>query len=739
MAVNSTDYLLQQLVNQNKDNNDSLTAIRELLAESIKNDKKKSGSKDNRKNNGNGSPSGSGGGRGPKGKKGADFGKVFKSLSSEVSNVGKTMMSSSANVSTVVNSLGMSASSFAGSLSMIPGPVGAAASAFKLVADAGLAVYNVLNAQLEVYNRINSAGVALAEGYGSVLKGAGASMMSIDQFSEALQTHSGVVVQLDGAYGDGVATFGKLLGTVQQAQNQLGLYGVSQKTLTDLTARNIKFQKQFGGREMLRSMDQAKSTEQFIQSMTKFSKSMGESVDALLNKTQNLDKSLDTRSMQIALQNYSGLSSKAAVATSKAFNEAAGAMGDAGADFLRLISHRLSIGGVPDDLLTPVLNQFADLGENLVRSGVTDSQEIRRQQLEFVKKNKALIQQDLLNQIQLGNTTAATFYQQLLDMESSINAPKANPADKLTEFTNRFNNWLSKEFTEPFNKMYADMQNSIAKYLSDIADRTDNAWQFLAELALDGFGLIPIAKDAIAYINRIGDEFGTWLESLGSEMFGDSYKKVSDAFSSFMDNLMNLPSLLWDSITSFFGANEKKPEPPKEGEVDKTDYSKIPREPAEGFFESISQGMDILSEYVDEKVLDLKKWNDARTFRQPPDTRERYSGFINNSMGSSGEKPVISKTEHIVPDHTLTRKMFDKTAWKPGEPPEPAGKDMTDFQREIIKNGSGAYVQPPVQNDETQETIKRLTDINEQTLSAIQQTNNYLRTISENTQGERNS
>ncbi|AXC39304.1 UNVERIFIED_ORG: hypothetical protein [Escherichia phage CMSTMSU] len=115
---------------------------------------------------------------------------------------------------------------------------------------------------------------------------------------------------------------------------------------------------------------------------------MGESVDALLNKTQNLDKSLDTRSMQIALQNYSGLSSKAAVATSKAFNEAAGAMGDAGADFLRLISHRLSIGGVPDDLLTPVLNQFADLGENLVRSGVTDSQEIRRQQLEFVKRIK---------------------------------------------------------------------------------------------------------------------------------------------------------------------------------------------------------------------------------------------------------------------------------------------------------------------------------------------------------------
>ncbi|EPE1232509.1 hypothetical protein ACSGOQ_005781, partial [Escherichia coli] len=369
MAVNTSDYLLQQLVNQTKDNNDSLTAIRELLAENIKNDKKKSGSNGKK----NGSSSSSSSNRGNRGSAQADdgkaFGKLFKSLSSEVSNVSKTMMNSSTNVSTVVNSLGVSASSFAGSLAMMPGPIGAAAAAFKLVTGAGLAVYNALNAQLEVYTRINSAGVALAEGYGSVLKGAGASMLSMDAFSEALQTHSSVVAQLDGAYGDGVATFGKLLGTVQQAQNELGLYGISQKTLTDLTARNIKFQKQYGGREALRSMDQAKSTEQFIMSMTKFSKSMGESVDALLNKTQNLDKSLDTRSMQIALQNYSGLSSKAAVATSKAFNEAAGAMGDAGADFLRLISHRLSIGGVPDDLLTPVLNQFADLGENLVRSG----------------------------------------------------------------------------------------------------------------------------------------------------------------------------------------------------------------------------------------------------------------------------------------------------------------------------------------------------------------------------------
>ncbi|ELW0836252.1 hypothetical protein ACRYKS_22620 [Escherichia coli] len=732
MAVNTSDYLLQQLVNQTKDNNDSLTAIRELLAENIKNDKKKSGSNSKK----NGSSSSSSSNRGNRGSAQADdgkaFGKLFKSLSSEVSNVSKTMMNSSTNVSTVVNSLGVSASSFAGSLAMMPGPIGAAAAAFKLVTGAGLAVYNALNAQLEVYTRINSAGVALAEGYGSVLKGAGASMLSMDAFSEALQTHSSVVAQLDGAYGDGVATFGKLLGTVQQAQNELGLYGISQKTLTDLTARNIKFQKQYGGREALRSMDQAKSTEQFIMSMTKFSKSMGESVDALLNKTQNLDKSLDTRSMQIALQNYSGLSSKAAVATSKAFNEAAGAMGDAGADFLRLISHRLSIGGVPDDLLTPVLNQFADLGENLVRSGVTDSQEIRRQQLEFVKKNKELIKQDLLNQIQLGNTTAATFYQQLLDMEATVNEPKNNPADKLTQFTNRFNMWISKEFTEPFNTMYANTQNSIVDYLSDIADRTDGAWEFIGELALDGFGLVPIAKDAIAYLDRIGAEFTAWLDGLGADIFGSGYSKVSEAFDTFMNNLMDLPGNLWNSVKSWFGG----------GSDNDIKLNNSTETPAESVNNIIDNGVNSVSDYFAGMWDKFNKWNTSRNYKEPKPLPSDYADSLFNRPGVERIRPVIEKTNNVAPEITVSRKDFDKTAWAPGEPPVPPKPDDTEAIKKMINNGSAVTSRtgPPAPiSDEMKEILKKLADVNEQSLSAVQQTNNYLRTISENTQGERNS
>lgn len=42
-------------------------------------------------------------------------------------------------------------------------------------------------------------------------------------------------------------------------------------------------------------------------------------------------------------------------------------------------------------------------------------------------------------------------------------------------------------------------------------------------------------------------------------------------------------------------------------------------------------------------------------------------------------------------------------------------------------------------SEDMKELLKKLADVNEQSLSAVQQTNNYLRTISENTQGERNS
>lgn len=733
MAVNTSDYLLQQLVNQTKDNNDSLTAIRELLAENIKNDKKKSGSNSKK----NGSSSSSSSNRGTRGSAQADdgkaFGKLFKSLSSEVSNVSKTMMNSSANVSTVVNSLGVSASSFAGSLAMMPGPIGAAAAAFKLVTGAGLAVYNALNAQLEVYTRINSAGVALAEGYGSVLKGAGAAMLSVDQFSEAVSVHAQAVNQLGALYGDGTMAFANLLGNVQLAQKELGLYGISQKTLIDLTARNIKVQKLLGGKELLQRANQERSTEQFIKTITTFSKAMGESVDSLLNKTSSLDDSLDAKSIAISLEHVGGLTSDAAATAAKNIVEASAAMGDFGPKLLSIVNSKITTGALPDDILAPELFDLSNYVSELVRSG-TSSVDLQRKIMEYTKKNKSELEMELYYQQQRGSegAAAAAALKELLAAESRFNAAQNNPADKLTQFTNRFNMWISKEFTEPFNIMYANTQNSIVDYLSDIADRTDGAWEFIGELALDGFGLVPIAKDAIAYLDRIGAEFTAWLDGLGADIFGSGYSKVSEAFDTFMNNLMDLPGNLWNSVKSWFGG----------GSDNDIKLNNSTETPAESVNNIIDNGVNSVSDYFAGMWDKFNKWNTSRNYKEPKPLPSDYADSLFNRPGVERIRPVIEKTNNVAPEITVSRKDFDKTAWAPGEPPVPPKPDDTEAIKKMINNGSAVTSRtgPPAPiSDEMKEILKKLADVNEQSLSAVQQTNNYLRTISENTQGERNS
>lgn len=701
MAVNNSDYFLQQLVNQSKDTNDGLTAIRELLAESLKEEKKSSKPKNN-----NGTPSTTPNNRQNRQNNKSPFGNMFKIMGNEISSVSKTLMNSSTNVGTVVNSLGMSASSVAGAFTMLPGPVGAAATAFKMVADVSMAVYNALNAQLEMYNQVNSAGVTLERGYSTLLKGSGSALMSVDKFSEALVTHSAVVAQLDGVYGDGAQQFGKLLGSVQNAQNQLGLYGISQKTLTDMTARNVKFQKQYGGAEMLRNMDQARSTENFILNMSKFSKSIGESIDSLLNKTQSLDKSLDTRSMQIALKSFSGLSEETATLTSKAFNEVAATMGDSGADFLRLISHRLTIGGVPDDLMSPVMVEFADLNERLVRSGEKDSKVIRAKQLEYIKAQKSRIEQDILDQKAIGNISAAILDQQMLDMLAAANEENGKPADKLSQFTDRFNRWISTEFTQPFNNLYADIQNSTVDYLSNLADTTDGAWDFIGTLVLDGFGVLPkIIDSGFSYL------FGTlstWADNLGTTIFGDGYTRVSNAFNTFIDNLVDLPGQLWKSVKSWWGDDEENAKPKE-------------KEDSRSWWEKITANTD-----PDDSLWDtLKKKYDSWDFGDSPDV-DLPDSLINNNIPPEQRYKVETRE---VPD--MPSMMNFELKPKPAEIP---------FNGHI--NSPREDTTTPQQNDLLEnivEEMQRNRNNTDQTNTLINQMNQYLRTISENTQGERNS
>ena len=294
MAGTSTDYLLQQLLTSNEKANDNLSAMRDLLSENLK----KNGSNNNNNNNNPGN------GNNRRKKQKISLNDALKNISRDVSG--------SADVGTVTNSLGTGMSSVIGTLGKAVPAISGVTTAFQLLIEAGLSVYNYLNQQLDMYNKINSSGVSLSNGMNSIRAGSANALMSMDKFGNSVIKHADAIAQLNGIYGDGVKEYGDLIGSLQLAQDKIGIYGVSQEQMADLTARNIKFQKQFGGAELIRQTNQEKSTQEFIKNMTTFSKSMGESVDAILKKTQDFDKSLDARGLEAALENWAGLSNKAA-------------------------------------------------------------------------------------------------------------------------------------------------------------------------------------------------------------------------------------------------------------------------------------------------------------------------------------------------------------------------------------------------------------------------------------------
>jgi hypothetical protein len=235
----------------------------------------------------------------------------------------------------------------------------------------------------------------------SIRAGSANALMSMDKFGNSVIKHADAIAQLNGIYGDGVKEYGDLIGSLQLAQDKIGIYGVSQEQMADLTARNIKFQKQFGGAELIRQTNQEKSTQEFIKNMTTFSKSMGESVDAILKKTQDFDKSLDARGLEAALENWAGLSNKAATETTNAFIQAAAGMGDAGKSFFKIISSQAVTGALPTEYMTGVIAEFAEENKKMFMGGITDAKEIRSANIKWVRMHKDQIKRDMMNQIQL--------------------------------------------------------------------------------------------------------------------------------------------------------------------------------------------------------------------------------------------------------------------------------------------------------------------------------------------------
>ena len=657
-GIGNNDYIQQQLLDQSVAMNDNLSAMRTVLLDIKKNTNKGSGSGgsgggNNDSDNGSGGRGGSGSGG-----SGSAFKNAFKDLFGEAQNIGRTMLGNSGSIQNTVGSFTAGAKVLQNSLGKLPGPIGLVASSFLQVVQVAGQVYEYMNEQLNMYNELNSAGLTLTDGMLTVRKGAGSAFLSINDFSAAVKRNSTELAAMEGQYGDGVEHFGKLLNTVQLAQDKMGLYGVSQQQLTDLTAKNYKFEKMYAGEQSLRSMSESQSTEKFVGTMTYLSKTVGKSVDELLKSFDSMSDTVDSEVTEQALKQRFGFSDDKAAQVNKTFNSVYASMGKSGETLQKLMSSKNFQNMLPDEYNNNFTQLYTNQLQQLQAAGVTDEKQARRAMTQWVKEHQDMLDMEIGNQTLMNNTAAAAWLKQLKTQEALLNDPKNNPTPLFENMTQRFNNWIGVTFTEPFSRFYAEMAESAASYLTNLADNSDNAWDFTAKLIRDGLKAIPdIFNDGMLYLQNL-------LEGWATSLFGDSYTQVSKAFEDFMNNLLNLPTMLWDSITGWWNSSlEDKLNGIKDAASSVWDgikgaFSDIGKTTPPGQEETKRSFMDMynsLNDKLNEYLNKFKSWWNGDDEKKPvaaPAKTASTSKPANpaaSQPSNSGNQTVTAKTEMTKP------------------------------------------------------------------------------------------
>lgn len=739
MAIDNS-FILQQILLEQSKTNDDLSAMRDILADTLKLQQKNS-----RKNDGgNGNPPPSGGGnppgdrrrrRGPGGPAGGNNSSsgMFKNIFGELKNFSKTTLGNNATASNVVNSFGTSLGSVTGALKMIPGPVGAAATAFTAVVDAGMAVYNYMNEQLSMYNKLNSAGVTLRDGMLSARKAAAGSYMSLNEFNDVIQKNSESIAAMDGEYGNGIQTFSNLMGSLQDLQQVNGIYGVSQQQLADLAAKNFKYEKLYSSQNALKSMNQAQSTADFVNQMTNLSKSVGKSVDDLLGKFDSMGNTLDSTVSQYAMTDNWGFDSDKAANVTKAMNAAYSSMGETGQVLQKINASKLSLFQLPDEYNNQFMQGYADMMEQLQRDGVTDSKTVRETMNKYVQTHSDQLKLELIAQQRSGNIQAADLLTKIQNQEKLFNESNTATNAQLEQYTSNFNVWISKTFTGPFNDMYAKLQLSTMKYLSDMVSQSDGVFSLLGNIASDAYRYLSTQTSGM--FGAMADVPGQILKII----LGDSYDKVKAAFDDMMADLIKIPSrlagLIWDWMT---GNDITQSQNDLKSSVHDVfnDFGK--------YWDSIK---NIKFNYSDMKTRiqdafeSMKKsisgwWDTAKGWFSsedpiPDDGKKTAKNGVPNTPinNNTTQDPVTATVAQNKPQQPPV------LATPPNSKPEQISDDA---KKDDTQTASTASPIPVVDYDESiLSTLKAIASSMESSNSTNQQTAQLLRQISENTEAQR--
>ena len=548
MAGLGSDYIQQQLLDQSITINDNLSAMREVLLNINKNTKG-TGS------NGNGGtppPPGNGGRRGGNPPGGNPYRKAFNDIFGETKNFGRLIAGNNATLSSTVGSLTTSAGALSSAFGKIPGPVGLAGQALFRVAEIGGQVYQFMAEQLDMYNKLNSAGITLADGMISARKGAASAFLSVNEFSEALQRNSTELAAMEGEYKNGVGHFGDLLNSVQLAQDKLGIYGVSQQQLADLTAKNYKFEKMYNVESQFRRMNEQSSTETFVKSMTNLSRSVGKSVDELLKSFDNMSDTVDSEITQQALKDRFGFDDKKATEVNKAFNTVYAGMGEVGNTVQKIMASKNLLNALPEEYSNNFTQLYAQQMSQLEAEGLTDQKEIRKRMNIWLNQHSEQLDNEIKTQEASQNRAGADLLKKLKTQNAFFNDPANDPTPQMEELTSRLKNWFSESIYEPLNKFYIGALEGTASYFNNLLNTSDGFWDGLATAFRDGIkGLGFAMSDGLKQLDNI---VSGWFRSL----FGSAWDDANKGFEDFMNNLMDLPNILWNKITSWFNSTSEE-------------------------------------------------------------------------------------------------------------------------------------------------------------------------------------
>lgn len=544
--MGNTDYLLDSIITEIKNTNDSLSELKQLLIENARDSRRNSGG-----NRGSGSGGGSGG-RGGSGGSGSGNGLsgLFNTLQGEMSSLTRFSLGNTATVENTVRTLGTSIGSVSKAMVGLGGPIGMVGAGFLKIAEVGLQVYEYLNQQLKMYNDLNSSGVTLANGMNSLRRGSSTAFMSVEEFSAAVKNNTQSMVVLEDQYGDGVVQFGNLVKSVQLAQNELGLYGLSQAQIADITAKNIKIQKLYSGAAHIREMNEAASTTKFITDLTYLSRAMGTSIEELISKTASTMEGADFGQIQSSLTSLQGIPAELASEMTKTMSTVFAGLGKGGDVLASSFADFVNVGYLMPEGMEAAANVMGRFNQELLsmnQQGLTSAEDYNRFTSQFFKDSANLAELEQARQvaIQMGNKDAATKIQNIINAGKLITAEADKPIAAWEELTNRFNNWMGESIMDPFNNFVNNTTESFGNYLLNLIDTSDGfwsgTWQFVKDsgsFIMNGVmdGMEQTADYLVGGVFKVVDFlFGTSTFETVNEYFDEAFNYLTDSMGSVVD------------------------------------------------------------------------------------------------------------------------------------------------------------------------------------------------------------